>query len=78
MEGVHSKMPKTNFDFGGYATKNNVKCSDGRVILPDAFKDNDGTTVPLVWQHMHDSPQNILGHAVLENREDGVRICLSK
>jgi HK97 family phage prohead protease len=72
MEGVHSKMPKTNFDFGGYATKNNVKCSDGRVILPDAFKDNDGTTVPLVWQHMHDSPQNILGHAVLENREDGV------
>lgn len=65
-------MPKTNFDFGGYATKNNVKCSDGRVILPDAFKDNDGTTVPLVWQHMHDSPQNILGHAVLENREDGV------
>lgn len=65
-------MPKPNYDFGGYATKNNLKCTDGRIILPNAFKDNDGTTVPLVWQHMHDSPNNILGHAVLENRSDGV------
>jgi len=72
MEGVYSKMPKTGYDFSGYATKSNVKCSDGRVILPDAFKENDGTTVPLVWQHMHDSPQNVLGHVELENREDGV------
>jgi len=66
-------MPKTNkYDFGGYATKNGLKCTDGRVILKDAFKDNDGMTVPLVWQHMHDSPENVIGHAVLENREDGV------
>jgi hypothetical protein len=59
------------YDFSGYATKNNVKCSDGRTIKKDAFKDNDGQTVPLVWQHMHNEPTNILGHAVLENREDG-------
>jgi len=60
------------FDFGGYATKNNLKCSDGRTIKKDAFKEQDGTVVPLVWQHMHDSPDNILGHALLENRDDGV------
>jgi hypothetical protein len=60
------------FDFGGYATKANVKCSDGRTILPNAFKHQDGQIVPLVWQHMHDSPSNVLGHAVLENRNDGV------
>lgn len=59
-------------DFSGYATKNNIKCSDGRVIRRGAFKDCDGITVPLVWQHFHDSPKNILGHAVLENRKDGV------
>lgn len=63
---------KNNFDFSGYATKNNVKCGDGRVILKDAFKDNDGMTVPLVWQHMHNEPANVLGHTLLENREDGV------
>jgi len=66
------KTKKINFDFSGYATKNNLKCSDGRTIQKDAFKDNDGQKVPLVWQHFHDDPANVLGHAVLENREDGV------
>lgn len=60
------------YDFGGYATKNDLRCSDGRTIRSGAFKDCDGATVPLVWQHMHDSPDNILGHALLENRSDGV------
>ena len=60
------------YDFSGYATKNNLLCSDGRVICKDAFKDNDGTKVPLVWQHVHDNPMNVIGHAVLENRSDGV------
>jgi len=65
-------MSKTKYDFSGYATKNGLKCSDGRIILKDAFKDQDGQTVPLVWQHLHNEPANVLGHAVLENREDGV------
>lgn len=60
------------FDFGGYATKNDLRCSDGRVIRHGAFKDCDGLTVPLVWQHQHNSPENVLGHALLENRDDGV------
>lgn len=60
------------YDFSGYATRNNIKCSDGRVIMRDAFKDNDHKNVPLVWQHDHMSPENVLGHAMLENREDGV------
>lgn len=60
------------FDFSGWATRNNLKCSDGRVILKDAFKHNDGEKVPLVWNHQHNDPLNILGHAILENREDGV------
>lgn len=60
------------YDFGGYATKNNVKCADGRVIRPNAFAEQDGRTVPLVYQHVHTDPLNVLGHAVLENREDGV------
>lgn len=60
------------YDFCGYATKNNLRCADGRVIMPNAFKDNDGTRVPLVWQHIHDDPENVLGHAILENRDDGV------
>lgn len=60
------------FHFSGYATKNGLKCSDGRVILPNAFKHCDGQQVPLVWQHLHNEPTNILGHAILENREDGV------
>ncbi len=65
-------MKKTKFDFSGYATKSGLKCTDGRTILKDAFKHQDGTTVPLVWQHLHNEPQNILGHALLENRPDGV------
>ena len=60
------------FDFSGYATKVGLKCSDGRTILQDAFQDSDGKTVPLVYQHMHNDPKNILGHATLENRKDGV------
>lgn len=60
------------WDFSGYATRNDLKCGDGRTIRKDAFKDNDGQSVPLVWQHVHDNPDNVLGHAVLENREDGV------
>lgn len=60
------------WDFSGYATRNDLKCGDGRTIRKDAFKDNDGQTVPLVWQHVHDNPDNVLGHAILENREDGV------
>jgi hypothetical protein len=61
-----------NADFSGYATKAGLKCSDGRTIMPDAFKHQDGVKVPLVWQHGHDKPANVLGHAVLENRKDGV------
>ncbi len=60
------------FDFSGWATRNNLKCSDGRTILKDAFKANNGQTVPLVWNHQHNEPFNVLGHALLENREDGV------
>lgn len=59
-------------DFSGYATKAGIKCADGRTIQPKAFMHNDGDTVPLVWQHGHNSPSNILGHAVLEERDDGV------
>ena len=61
-----------DYDFSGYATRNDVQCSDGRIIRKDAFKDCDHTKVPLVWQHDHMSPDNVLGHAILENREDGV------
>lgn len=60
------------YDFSGYATKNDLKCTDGRTIRKNAFKENDGAIVPLVWQHMHNDPSNVLGHARLENREDGV------
>ena len=59
-------------DFSGWASRNNLKCTDGRTILKDAFKDNDGAIVPLVWNHQHNDPLNVLGHAQLENREDGV------
>lgn len=61
-----------DYDFSGWATKNNIECSDGRTILKDAFKDNDGQKVPLVWNHEHNNPDNVLGHAMLENREEGV------
>lgn len=64
-------MPK-GFDFCGWATKNDLKCSDGRVIRHGAFRVNDGKKVPLVWNHQHNSPQYTLGHALLENRDEGV------
>lgn len=60
------------FDFSGWATKANLECSDGRIILKDAFKDNDGQTVPLCWGHNHNDPERVLGHALLENRDEGV------
>lgn len=62
------------YDFGGYATRNDLKCTDGRTIRKDAFKDCDGKVVPIIWQHVHDDPSNVLGHGLLENREDGVYI----
>ena len=60
------------YDFSGWATKNDIKCSDGRTIKRDAFKENDGQKVPLVWNHNHDHPDEVLGHALLENRAEGV------
>jgi len=60
-------------DFSGWATKNDLRCSDGRTIRRDAFKDDDGKTIPLVWQHIHNDPDNVLGHAVLFNKPEGVR-----
>ena len=60
------------YDFSGWATRNDIKCSDGRTIRKNAFKDNDGQTVPLVWNHSHNDPANVLGHALLENRDQGV------
>lgn len=60
------------YDFSGWATRNDLLCADGRTIRKDAFKHNDGQTVPLVWNHGHNDPDNILGHALLENRDDGV------
>ena len=62
----------SKYDFSGYATRANLKCSDGRIIMKDAFKADDGKQVPLVWNHRHGDPSEVLGHAVLENREDGV------
>lgn len=61
-----------DYDFSGWATRANLRCSDGRTIMPDAFKANDGQTVPLVWNHKHSDPQEVLGHAYLENKGDGV------
>lgn len=61
-----------NYDFSGWATRNDLQCSDGRTIRHNAFSDNDGMTVPLVWNHQHNEPENVLGHALLENRKDGV------
>lgn len=65
-------MDTNRWDFSGWATKNDIRCSDGRVIRKDAFKECDGHTVPLVWNHQHNDPNDILGHARLENREEGV------
>lgn len=65
-------MEKRQPDFTGWATRNDIKCSDGRVIRHNAFADCDGKTVPLVWNHQHNSPDNVVGHALLENRDEGV------
>lgn len=61
-----------NFDFSGYATRNDLLCADGRTIRRDAFKDDDGKRIPMIWNHDHSNPEAVLGHAILENREDGV------
>lgn len=61
-----------NYKYKGWCTRANVKCADGRTIMKDAFKHNDGEIVPLVWNHQHNDPLNVLGHALLENREEGV------
>lgn len=60
------------YDFSGWATRNDIRCADGRIIQRDAFIGNDGTKVPLVWNHQHSAVENVLGHALLENRSDGV------
>ena len=60
------------YDFSGWATKADLLCSDGRIIRKDAFKDDDGKTVPLVWNHQHNDPDNVLGHAMLKNTDNGV------
>lgn len=60
------------YDFSGWATRNDLLCGDGRTIRRNAFKDNDGQVVPLVWNHQHNDPEAVLGHALLENRDDGV------
>ena len=65
------KRPKI-YDFSGWATKNDLRCSDGRTIRHGAFKEDDGRKVPLVWMHQHNTPENVLGHAILENRDEGV------
>lgn len=65
-------MSNNNYDFCGWATKNNLKCSDGRTIMKDAFKHMDGKVVPLVWNHKHEGVIDVLGHALLENRDEGV------
>lgn len=61
-----------NYDFSGWATKNDLRCSDGRIIRKDAFKDNDGRKVPLIWNHDHTSPSSVIGHAMLQNLSEGV------
>lgn len=66
------EISRRDYDFAGWATRANMKCSDGRTIMRNAFADNDGNTVPLVWNHQHNSPDNVLGHALLENRDEGV------
>lgn len=66
------KINTSEYDFGGYATRNDLRCSDGRTIRKDAFKHCDGQTVPLIWNHNHRDLDSVLGHALLENREDGV------
>lgn len=62
----------SKYDFSGWATKNDLRCSDGRTIRRNAFAGDDGHTVPLVWQHSHSNPENVLGHALLQNKDEGV------
>jgi len=62
------------YDFQGWATRNDLKCADGRIIRKDAFKHNDGRVVPLVWNHQHNDPLNVIGHGLLENRDEGVYV----
>lgn len=69
---MNEKFPNERYDFTGWATRNDLKCSDGRTIRRDAFKANDHVKVPLVWNHQHNDPNNVLGHAWLENRPEGV------
>ena len=66
-------MGKTDYDFSGWATRNDIRCADGLTIRQNAFKDCDGITVPIVWSHIHDDPEMVLGHALLENHPEGVR-----
>ena len=65
-------MPSKMWDFSGWATKNDIKCSDGRTIRHGAFSDDNGKTVPLVWNHRHDDVNEVLGHALLEERPEGI------
>jgi HK97 family phage prohead protease len=65
-------MATKNYDFSGWATRNDIRCSDGRTIRKNAFKAQDGTEVPLIWGHRHDDPEYVMGHALLENRDQGV------
>lgn len=66
------EISSNDYDFSGWATRANMKCSDGRTIMKDAFIDNDGGNVPLVWNHQHNEPFNVLGHALLKNMDEGV------
>jgi hypothetical protein len=70
--GATATLELTDCDFSGWATKAGLKCSDGRTIMPEAFKHQDQLSVPLVWQHAHNDPNNVLGHAILESRDEGV------
>ena len=65
-------MSKKKYDFAGWVTKNDIRCSDGVTIKHDAFKNNHGSKVPLVWNHNYDSPMNVLGYVELENHNTGV------
>ena len=72
-----AKVDTSKYDFGAWATKNDTLCADGRIIRRDAFKECDGKIVPLLWNHDHDDPYSVMGHALLENRDDGVYAYLS-
>ena len=65
-------MARVKYDFCGWVTRNDLECSDGRIIRHGAFAECDGNTVPLVWNHQHNDPTNVLGRVLLENRDEGV------